>query len=128
MASNPQPQLIPVDEVLAAVGFDHAPAVIANRGFASDVVKNWDGRDALPFDIAAKLTSDIRAEQERLHQADLEHDAKMLADLDEKVAANRRRAAELHARDRRLRWGVEASAPGAEKDWSKAGAGFEGDE
>jgi len=52
----------------------------------------------------------------------------VLADLDAQVEANRRQAEKQHGRDRRIPWGVEANAPGAEKEWSKAGAGFEEDE
>jgi hypothetical protein len=52
----------------------------------------------------------------------------MLADIDEQVEANRRRAEKVTGRDRRIPWGIETSGPGNEKEWSKAGAGFEEDE
>jgi hypothetical protein len=43
----------------------------SRRGSNRITGRNWDGRDARPIDVAAKLTSDMRAEQERLRQADL---------------------------------------------------------
>jgi hypothetical protein len=76
------------------------------------------------IDTARRITQEIRDEVAQLKASDAERQAKELADLDEKVAASRRRAEKLHARDRRLMWGVESSAPGDEKEWSKAGAGF----
>jgi hypothetical protein len=121
MAAQPQPQLIPVDEI--ALTLENWPQKVLHHA-GEDVVPYWDGRAAVTFETARRIAQEIRDEIDRLKASDDAHQAKVLAELDKQVEANRRRAEKHAARDRRIPWGVEASAPGDEKEWSKAGAGF----
>jgi hypothetical protein len=129
MASNPQPQLIPIDEI--ALTLENWPQKVLHHA-GKDVVEYWDGRAAVTFETARRITNEIRTEIAELKASDAAAEAKRKKEFDEQVAAHRRRAEEQYAKQRaaggRVPWGVEASAPGNEKSWSKAGAGFEEDE
>jgi|SRR5215203_2289981 len=127
--SNEQPQqLVPIDDI--ALTLENWPQKVLHHA-GKDVVEYWDGRAAVTIDVARRITREIREEIDRLKASDAAAEAKRQQEFDEQVAAHRRRAEEQYAKQvaagGRVPWGVEASAPGDEKPWSKAGAGFEED-
>jgi hypothetical protein len=74
--SNCGEQLVPVEEVR---GSSVRPRSFGDTDrFPDDVVMFWDGRrTALTVAVGAKVTAEIKAEQERIRQADLAREAEL---------------------------------------------------
>lgn len=114
-------QLVPLVDVMIAVGYDHAPEVVTKR-CADEIVPFWDGSPALPISVAERVTAEFRCAHEEARARDAEAEAQRQAEVEEQLAAARRKAAEREGADRRIPWGRDVSTPDHPRWWAESEA------